>query len=443
MIKSFSSIWLRGIKRLMKIQSEHASQLIKRRKKTTTGRKKTTTGRKKTTTASAQAVAGRHKPVAKVLNSAAARLLVPSVRHLRVEPRTGTGTGPAGTWTRSFFSAPPAAGELVNHLVYGLYLPPAPRSAPLPLVVMLHGCKQTIEDFAQGTRMNVLADRNGFAVLYPEQSKHAQAHRCWHWYDESAGAGAKEAASIAALIEAIVAKHRMDPTRVYVAGMSAGAGMTALLAMRYPKLLAAIGLHSGVAFGEARTAGGALSVMRRGAQGDPVELVSAALDVAVHPGMPTLIVHGDADGIVAQANADQLEVQFLKLNGALEAGGQLARAIRVQTVETDTRTAADLSTRSVIASNESGSMAPTQTASHAANSSAGSTPQALSRVRTAYSHMTQRDYRVGNRVIVRACRIAGLAHGWSGGDDAFAFHTSRGPDASALMWQFFREHRRK
>ncbi|WP_158901942.1 PHB depolymerase family esterase [Burkholderia sp. L27(2015)] len=307
-----------------------------------------------------------------------------------------------GTWTRSFFSAPPVGKELINHMAYGLYLPrdlkvdaaqAADAADARALVVMLHGCNQNIEDFAQGTGMNLLADRNDYAVLYPEQTKHAQAHRCWRWYDEAPGAGAKEAASIAALVRAIVGEHRLDASRVYVAGLSAGAGMAMLLAIRYPMLFAAIGLHSGVTFGEARTAVSAVGVMHRGARRDPVELIRGALDGAVYPGMPALIVHGDADDVVAQVNGDQLEMQCLQLNGALAQDGKLAGAVKMQ-------------------------------------------------VSGAHSKVIERDYRAGKRVIVRACRVAGLKHGWSGGDPALPFNSAQGPNASALMWEFFRLHHR-
>src|SRR5260370_33122540 len=114
----------------------------------------------------------------------------PSARESRVGPRAAAWAG--GNWTRSFHSAAPQPGRLVNHLSYGLYVPPVRAPGPMPLLVMLHGCKQTIDEFAEGTRMNLLADANGFAVVYPEQSKHVHAHRCWHWYDDRDVAGRGE-----------------------------------------------------------------------------------------------------------------------------------------------------------------------------------------------------------------------------------------------------------
>jgi poly(hydroxyalkanoate) depolymerase family esterase len=383
MPKSLTSIWLRGMKRLMKIEGERIAAIAKQRRKPGG----------KTGQASAKTAA----PHTAAAAGSALRPRVPAIGRSRVGPRAGAWA--QGTWTRSFFSAPPAAGELVNHLAYGLYLPSGRRTERLPLVVMLHGCKQTIEEFAQGTRMNLLADQYGFAVLYPEQSKHAHPHRCWRWYDDTPHAGAKEAASIAALVQAVVIEHRLDPTRVYVAGLSAGAGMATLLVMRYARLFAAVALHSGVVFGEASHAVGAMDVMRRGARGDPTQWVIPAIE-AGHPGIPAIIIHGDVDGVVAPNNADQLERQLLQLNGALDAQGELARGFRLRTADNATR------------------------------------------LRVGGARAVQRDYRAGNRPILSVCRVAGLNHAWSGGDDAFPFHASRGPNASAMIWDFFEVHRR-
>jgi len=385
MAKSYGSIWLKGLSRLMKIQREQARSLQAQRKKAAAAAQRAAPARERAK-ADERPLAG----ALDALGALAARVRTPvraRTRRSAAASRPSKHAPPQGSWTRSFFSAPPAAGELVNHLVYGLYLPPtrppARPHAALPLVVMLHGCKQTIEDFAQGTRMNALADRHGFAVLYPEQSKHAQAHRCWRWYDDSAHAGGKEAASIAALVQEVVCQHGLDPSRVYAAGMSAGAGMAALLALHHPQQFAAVALHSAPALGGAHTAAGALSVMRRGVRGDPVAQLRAAFDLAHHPGMPALLVQGAADPVVAAVNADQLELQFLALNRVL-----------------------------------------------AAERPAAAWPEPV-------QAMALHDYRLGRRAIVRTCRVAGLAHGWSGGDDRFAFHSAHGPDASTLMWEFF------
>jgi poly(hydroxyalkanoate) depolymerase family esterase len=276
-------------------------------------------------------------------------------------------------------------------MAYALYMPPKAGTEPMPLVVMLHGCKQNADEFAQGTRINLLADRYGFAVLYPEQSKHDHAHRCWRWYDDSGNGGGGEAASVVSLVNAVVEQHDLDPERVYVAGMSAGAGLAALLAVRYPHVFAAVGLHSGVVFGEARSAIGAMDVMRRGARSDPVALIDAAVDVREYPGMPAIIVHGELDSVVTAANAAQLAKQFLRLNGFIDAAG---------------------------------------------NRRAGEAREET------HPDGVVTDYFKNSRRVVKTSIVRGLGHSWAGGDDTVAFHSSKGPDSAAVMWEFFKHQRR-
>ena len=296
-----------------------------------------------------------------------------------------------GDWSRSFHSAPPAPGDLVNHLAYGIYVPPPKSNARRTLVVMLHGCKQTSEEFAQGTRMNALADEYGFIVLYPEQSRHAQAHRCWHWYDASERAGGHEARSIVSLVDSVLARYDVDPSRVYVAGMSAGAGMAALLAIRFPQVFAAVALHSGPVIGDAHSAMSALATMRRGTRDDPLGLVGGLSEFATHPGMPAIIVHGDRDDVVSPLNAEQLAMQFVRLNRLVDSSGRRLH---------------------------------------------GSARE------SAPGGVVRHDWILDDVPIVRDCRIAGLRHAWSGGDGSVPFHVSDGPDSSRLIYDFFRLHRR-
>ena len=299
--------------------------------------------------------------------------------------------GTGGSWIRSYHSAPPRAGHLVNHLAYALYLPAGAaksRVTGTPLVVMLHGCKQTVESFAAGTRVCRLADRAGFAVLLPEQAKTAHAQRCWHWHGDHAQS---EAPAVASLVDAIVREHGFDRERIYLAGISAGAGLASVLAMRYPLRFAAVGLHSGPVFGAATSTMSAMNVMRHGSREDPAHLVDAAVDVATHPGVPTFIVQGEIDAVVATRNAAQLGMQFARVNRLLDTQGEL----RVGEIRTYSRDA------------------------------------------VAYT-----DYVKSGRLVVRVCLIRGLGHAWSGGDPREAFHSDRGPDAMAMMWQFFRRQRR-
>ncbi|KXV11060.1 esterase [Caballeronia megalochromosomata] len=375
MSKSLTKLWLRGLRRLVASQVD-AIRAPKPRAAAKPARAKTVKSKLKSG-ASAKATAAPR---------AAAR---PPMRESRVRPRASAWA--RGKWARSYHSAPPTTGRFVNHMSYALYTPPKSGAEPMPLVVMLHGCKQNADEFAQGTRINLLADRYGFAVLYPEQSKHDHAHRCWRWYDDSGAGGGGEAASVVSLVNAVVEQHDLDPERVYVAGMSAGAGLAALLAVRYPYVFAAVGLHSGVVFGEARSAIGAMDVMRRGARSDPVALIDAAVDVRQYPGMPAIIMHGELDSVVTAANAGQLAKQFLRLNGFIDPAG---------------------------------------------NRRAGETREET------HPDGVVTDYFKNNRRVVKTSIVRGLGHSWAGGDDTVAFHSSKGPDSSAVMWEFFKHQRR-
>src|SRR3984885_310052 len=150
-------------------------------------------------------------------------------------------------------------------LGYRLYLPSgSSRRDSLPLIVMLHGCQQNPLSFAEGTRMNALAEERRCAVLYPEQSVHSNPLRCWNWFDSAALLGEGDAGLIARLIDQVTERRPIDPRRVYVVGMSAGAAMACVLAVRHSRLFAACASHSGVMYGAARSPSQALTVMRSG-----------------------------------------------------------------------------------------------------------------------------------------------------------------------------------
>jgi poly(hydroxyalkanoate) depolymerase family esterase len=188
------------------------------------------------------------------------------------------------------------SGEAGNR-PYKLFVPPTPEAAPA-LLIMLHGCTQTPEDFAAGTRMNALAEASGFLVLYPEQIASANPQRCWNWFnpgDQARGAG--EAAIIAGMASDVTAEFGVDPKRVFAAGLSAGGAKAAVLGMAYPDIFRAIGVHSGLACGAARDIPSALTAMRQGEPGQ------GRLRV------PAIVFHGDKDGTVNPANAAFLAAQ--------------------------------------------------------------------------------------------------------------------------------------
>ena len=183
-------------------------------------------------------------------------------------------------------------------LGYRLYVPSRRAGGTVPLVVMLHGCTQSPEDFAAGTRMNEVAEEGGFLVAYPRQTQGANAQKCWNWFDAAGQLRDRgEPALIAGLTRDVMRDFAVDPTRVYVAGLSAGGAAAAILAQCYPDLYAAAGVHSGLAAGAARDMPGAFAAMRGGARAAPGRAV------------PAIVFHGDADRTVHPSNGDQVMTQ--------------------------------------------------------------------------------------------------------------------------------------
>ncbi len=180
---------------------------------------------------------------------------------------------------------------------YKLFVPSAHAASPA-LVVMLHGCTQTPEDFAAGTRMNILAEESGVLVLYPEQISNANPQRCWNWFnpaDQARGAG--EPAIIAGMVQEVIAEFGVDRRRVFAAGLSAGGANAAVLGMTYPDIFRAIGIHSGLACGAAHDLTSALAAMRQGGAGQG------------HLRVPAIVFHGDKDSTVNPANAGFIAAQ--------------------------------------------------------------------------------------------------------------------------------------
>ena len=262
-----------------------------------------------------------------------------------------------------------------------------------PLLVLLHGCRQTPEEIAAGTRITALADERGWLVLLPRQTTQANAWGCWNWFDRRTIAGKGEAAIVAAQVRAARRRYRGHPRRIFVLGMSAGAGLGAVLALRSTRLFAAVGLHSGVPCGAAVGAAAAMQAMAHGPRGD-VETIAREARAETSPRalpLPVCIVHGERDNVVAEANSTALLRQFLIFNDRpLPEGEALPEA--------DARSVAQ---------------------------------QASGRT------ITTEDYRLGGELVARRIRVSALGHAWSGGDGAFAYNDPEGPDATALFGAFF------
>jgi len=264
---------------------------------------------------------------------------------------------------------------------YKLYVPAAAGDGPHPLVVMLHGCTQSPDDFAAGTRMNAFAERHGILVAYPEQPASANAQRCWNWFkpeDQRRDQG--EPSLLAGITRQIMRDHRVDPERVYIAGLSAGGAAAANMAAAYPDLYAAVGVHSGLPAGAAQDLPSALAAMRQGGSRSPRMATRGDRMVS------TIVFHGDRDNVVHPSNGD----------------GVTAQATATSNLRSEVQQ--------------------------------GQRPGGH-----AYSRNILRD--PDGRTQCEHWTIHGAGHAWSGGSPSGSYTDPQGPDATAEMLRFFLEHR--
>jgi poly(hydroxyalkanoate) depolymerase family esterase len=265
----------------------------------------------------------------------------------------------------------------------------------VPLICMLHGCTQDPASFAAATRMNEAADRHGFVTVYPEQTAGENQQRCWNWFlPEHQDRGTGEPASLAAIVRDVVGTNpswTIDPRRVFVAGLSAGGAMAAVLAATYPDLFAAVAVHSGLAYRSATTMPGAFAAMSRGGDG------AATLGARDRP-LATMVIHGTGDRTVAPVNADHVLRQAMKANRRTTPGAEDFALVRPST-----------SSRGQVAGGH------------------------------AYTTSRWTDRR--GTVVHELVRVEGMGHAWSGGPPGTPHADPRGPDAAEAIWRFFADSR--
>jgi poly(hydroxyalkanoate) depolymerase family esterase len=292
-----------------------------------------------------------------------------------------------------------------GHWRYAVYVPERlPRRGRVPVLVALHGCTQTAEDFAEGTGLNALADRHGFVVVYPEQSEAKNRNRCWNWFlagNQVRGAG--EPAAIAGIVERVLrseGRPRLDRDRVFVIGMSAGAAMAVVMAVTYPDLFAGAGVHSGVMYAAARTAPSALLAMRSGGSDGLANGRQAWLAMGDYAHlMPVVVIHGAQDQTVRPVNGNQVVSQWLATNRLALSGALALDEGRPDRVDE------------------------------------GRSPGGLA-FRTRTWNGTH------GSPLVQHWSVSGLGHAWSGGSSAGSYTDPAGPSASSAMWAFLGQQTR-
>jgi poly(hydroxyalkanoate) depolymerase family esterase len=290
---------------------------------------------------------------------------------------TGEGQWIEHTYSNAYGSRP-----------YKLYLPRGYTGENVPLFVMLHGCTQSSLDFASGTRMNELADKHMFLVAYPEQVASANGSKCWRWFQESDQQRDQgEPSLIAGMTRQIMSHYNINDRQVFIAGLSSGGAMAAIMAATHPDLYAAVGIHSGLPYGAAYDLHSAFTVMKRGA---------SRWNRLIAETIPLIIFHGDADTTVAPINADHLADQWLE---ASEQGLDTKQRQDSRRIE--------------------------------------------GQVAAGHSYTCTIYYDRYGQTIVEKWMVHQAGHAWAGGSSNGSYTDTMGPDASKEMVRFFAAHPKK
>lgn len=286
------------------------------------------------------------------------------------------------------------SGSCTNHAgtrAYRLYIPSGYKGEALPLVVMLHGCTQNPDDFAGGTGMNAVAEENNCFVVYPAQTKSANGSNCWNWFqpgDQRRDQG--EPSILADITREISRTYKVDTSRIYVAGLSAGGAMAVVLAANYPDLYAAVGIHSGLPYAIAHDVPSAFAAMKRRKSKASMRHAQEAGPSPLAKTVPAIVFHGDRDSTVHPMNGDHALAQ------CVPAAGDTNARIEVEKC--------------------------------AAASGRGYTKTII--------HDAQ------GKCVAEKWIVHGAGHAWSGGSSKGSYTDPKGPNASREMLRFFLSHRR-
>lgn len=278
-----------------------------------------------------------------------------------------------GDWLAGVAIGPTGARQ------FRLFRPPGVKLGErLPLMVMLHGCHQDAASFAASTRMNVVAARERFLVLYPEQDRLSNPQGCWNWFDSKSGRAHREAALIMRAIDQACTLYAADRERIGIAGLSAGASMAALVATRYPDRFKAVTMHSGIPPGTAHSSLSAVGAMQGLRSTKPLP-ASPSTTGATWP--PLLVIHGGSDAVVAPSNGRAAVQAWANSVGAVPGSSRLVQR---------------------------GKRHP----------------------------MCVIDFKRKGATVATLVEVERLAHAWSGGAASQHFSDGQGPDASRMAWAF-------
>ena len=293
----------------------------------------------------------------------------------------------------ALFLAAAVSGGWISESNFQLYVPAGYRKTEKrPLLVAIHGCTQTAGDLGGLARIAKLADEQRILVLLPNQSVAANPMHCWNWFlPENQKRGAGEPAAIKAMIDWVEARYRVDRSRVYVAGISSGGYMAAILLSCYSDVFAAGMVASAGMYEAAGDVNSGIQAALHGSDRDPKVTGRDAYQCsgAAKRLMPVLVFHGALDPYVNARSGQQAVEQFVDMNSL--ASNSTIRTIAEKSLDGYTRV----------------------------------------------------DYGFGDTVVVRHIVVTQMGHAWSGGDPNYAYAYPNGPDQTAIMWKFFEQFRRR